>query len=68
METKLEQMISLLFDKENEIKELQDCIIQLQTKLQAIQLEYAKLYKLHSLRKTNIRKVRKIIGFKRKES
>ena len=46
METN-EKLLSLLFDKEAEIKELKDYIIQLQASLQAVQDEYAKLYQLH---------------------
>lgn len=64
METN-EKLLSLLFDKEAEIKELKDYIIQLQEKLQAIQSEYARLYQLHYKPK-NAKKVlqRKWIGYK----
>ena len=65
METVNEKLLSLLFDKEAEIKELKDYIIQLQTKLQAIQSEYARLYQLHYKPK-KAKKVlqRKRIGYK----
>ena len=64
METN-EKLLSLLFDKEAEIKELKDYIIQLQEKLQAIQSEYARLYQLHYKTK-KAKKVlqRKRIGYK----
>ena len=64
METN-EKLLSLLFDKEAEIKELKDYIIQLQEKLQAIQSEYARLYQLHYAPK-KAKKVmqRKRIGYK----
>lgn len=64
METN-EKLLSLLFDKEAEIKELKDYIIQLQEKLQAIQSEYARLYQLHYKPK-KAKKVlqRKRIGYK----
>jgi hypothetical protein len=54
-----------LFDKEAEIKELKDYIIQLQASLQAVQDEYAKLYQLHYAPK-KAKKVmqRKRIGYK----
>lgn len=67
MKTQLEKLLSLLFKKETEIKELQDYILQLQTQLQAVQDEYAKLYQLHYAPK-NARKVmqRKRIGYKQK--
>lgn len=54
-----------MFDKEAEIKELKDYIIQLQEKLQAIQSEYAKLYQLHYAPK-KAKKImqRKRIGYK----
>ena len=48
METTVERLISLLFDKEAEIKELNELLIQMNEKLQAVQNEYAKLYKLYS--------------------
>lgn len=65
MKTQLEKLLSLLFNKEAEIKELQDYILQLQTQLQAVQDEYAKLYQLHYAPK-KARKVmqRKRIGYK----
>ena len=64
METN-EKLLSLLFDKEAEIKELKDYIIQLQEKLQAIQSEYARLYQLHYAPK-KAKKImqRKKIGYK----
>lgn len=64
METN-EKLLSLLFDKEAEIKELKDYIIQLQEKLQAIQSEYARLYQLHYAPK-KAKKImqRKRIGYK----
>ena len=64
METN-EKLLSLLFDKEAEIKELKDYIIQLQASLQAVQDEYAKLYQLHYAPK-KAKKVmqRKRIGYK----
>jgi len=67
MKTQLEKLLSLLFKKEAEIKELQDYILQLQTQLQAVQDEYAKLYQLHYAPK-KARKVmqRKRIGYKQK--
>ena len=67
MKTQLEKMVSLLLAKETEIKELQDFILELQTTLQAVQTEYAKLYKLHFLPKKKAEKVlRKRIGYKQK--
>ena len=67
MKTQLEKLLSLLFNKEAEIKELQDFILQLQTQLQATQTEYAKLYKLHFLHKKKAEKVlRQRIGYKQK--
>ena len=66
MKNQREKMVSLLLAKETEIKELQDFILQLQTQLQATQTEYAKLYKLHYLTKSKVKRVRKIIGFNRK--
>ena len=65
METTDERLLLLLFDKEAEIKELQDYILQLQTQLQAVQDEYAKLYQLHYAPK-KVKKVlvRKKIGYK----
>lgn len=67
MKTQLEKLLSLLFNKEAEIKELQDFILQLQAQLQAVQNEYAKLYKLHYAPK-KVKKVlvRKKIGYKQK--
>jgi len=67
METTDERLLLLLFDKEAEIKELQDYILQLQTQLQAVQDEYAKLYQLHYAPK-KARKVmqRQRIGYKQK--
>ena len=67
MKTQLEKLLSLLFNKEAEIKELQDFILQLQAQLQAVQNEYAKLYKLYTAPK-KVKKVlvRKRIGYKQK--
>jgi len=67
MKTQLEKLLSLLFKKEAEIRELQDYILQLQTQLQAVQDEYAKLYQLHYAPK-KARKVmqRQRIGYKQK--
>ena len=67
MKTQLEKLLSLLFKKEAEIKELSDYIVQLQQKLQAVQDEYAKLYQLHYAPK-KAKKVmqRKRIGYKQK--
>ena len=65
METTDERLLLLLFDKEAEIKELQDYILQLQTQLQAVQDEYAKLYQLHyAPKKAKKVLVRKKIGYK----
>lgn len=66
METN-EKLLSLLFDKEAEIKELKDYIIQLQANLQAVQDEYAKLYQLHYAPKKakKVLKIRKI-GYKQR--
>ena len=66
MKTQLEKMVSLLFQKQEEIKELQDFILELQKTLQATQIGYAKLYKTHYLTKSKVRRIRKIIGFKQK--
>ena len=67
MKTQLEKLLNLLLNKEAEIKELQDFILQLQTQLQATQNEYAKLYKLHFLSKKKAVKVlRTRIGYKQK--
>lgn len=67
MKTQLEKLLSLLFKKEAEIKELSDYVVQLQQKLQAVQDEYAKLYQLHYAPK-KARKVmqRQRIGYKQK--
>jgi len=66
MKTQLEKLLSLLFNKEAEIKELQDFILRLQDSLRATQDEYAKLYKLHYLKKARKVLTRKRIGFKTK--
>ena len=66
MKNQLEKMVSLLFAKETEVKELQDFILQLQDTLLQTQQAYAKLYKLHYLTKSKVRRIRKIIGFKQK--
>jgi len=65
METVNEKLLTLLFDKEAQIKELSDYVVQLQAKLQAVQNEYARLYQLHYAPK-KARKVmqRKRIGYK----
>ena len=65
MKTQLEKLLNLLLNKEAEIRELKDYIIQLQEKLQAIQSEYARLYQLHYKPK-KAKKVlqRKRIGYK----
>lgn len=65
METIDEKLLLLLFDKEAQIKELSDYIVQLQQKLQAVQNEYAKLYKLYTApKKAKKVLVRKKIGYK----
>lgn len=64
MKTQLEKMVSLLFQKQQEIKELQDFILQTQDVLLQTQTAYAKLYKLHYLTKSKVKRIRKIIGFK----
>lgn len=66
MKTQLEKLVSLLLAKELEIKELQDFILQLQNQLQATQVLYAKLYKLHYSKKARKVLQRKQIGFKQK--
>ena len=65
METVNEKLLALLFDKEAQIKELTDYVVQLQAKLQAVQSEYARLYQLHYAPK-KAKKVlqRKRIGYK----
>lgn len=63
METN-ERLLSLLFDKEADINELKNYILQLQTQLQATQTAYAKLYKLHYLKKAKKVLQRKRIGYK----
>lgn len=68
METTVERLISLLFDKEAEIKELNELLIQMNEKLQAIQNEYAKLYKLYSnLKNKKVKVIERKIGYERKE-
>ena len=65
METTVERLISLLFDKEAEIKELNELLIQMNEKLQAIQNEYAKLYKLYSnLKNKKVKVIERKIGYK----
>ena len=67
METTVERLISLLFDKEAEIKELNELLIQMNEKLQAIQNEYAKLYKLYSnLKNKKVKVIERKIGYERK--
>ena len=65
MESEIDKLLSLLFDKEAQIKELSDYVVQLQAKLQAVQSEYARLYQLHYKPK-KAKKVlqRKRIGYK----
>ena len=65
MEAINKKLLQLLFDKEAEIKELKDYIIQLQTGLQQVQNLYNKLYALHyprNKRKTIKKRIK--IGFK----
>ncbi len=65
METTVERLISLLFDKEAEIKELNELLIQMNEKLKAIQNEYAKLYKLYSnLKNKKVKVIERKIGYK----
>ena len=65
METTVERLISLLFDKEAEIKELHELLIQMNEKLQAVQNEYAKLYKLYSnLKNKKVKVINEKIGYK----
>ena len=67
METTVERLISLLFDKEAEIKELNELLIQMNEKLQAVQNEYAKLYKLYSnLKNKKVKVIERKIGYERK--
>ena len=67
METTVERLISLLFDKEAEIKELNELLIQMNEKLQAIQNEYAKLYKLYSnLKNKKVKVIERKIGYERR--
>ena len=68
METTVERLISLLFDKEAEIEELNELLIQMNEKLQAVQNEYAKLYKLYSnLKNKKVKVIERKIGYERKE-
>ena len=65
METTVERLISLLFDKEAEIKELNELLIQMNEKLQAIQNEYARLHKLYSnLKNKKVKVIERKIGYK----
>jgi len=65
METTVERLISLLFDKEAEIKELNELLIQMNEKLQAVQNEYAKLYKLYlGLKNKKVKVIKEKIGYK----
>lgn len=67
METTVERLISLLFDKDAEIKELNELLNQMNEKLQAIQNEYAKLYKLYSsLKNKKVKVTGRKIGYERK--
>lgn len=67
METLNERLLSLLLDKEAEIKELNELLIQMNEKLQAIQNEYAKLYKLYSnLKNKKVKVNERKIGYERK--
>ena len=57
----------MLFDKEAEIKELNELLIQMNEKLRAIQNEYAKLYKLYSnLKNKKVKVIERKIGYERK--
>lgn len=68
METINEQIVSLLLQKEADIIELKNYILQLQTNLQITQQEYNKLYRLYYLRKNKVKKaIRKRIGFQTKK-
>lgn len=64
MESEIDKLLSLLFDKEAEIKELKQYILQLQDALQQTQSLYNKLYALHYLKKAKKIIQRKKIGFK----
>lgn len=64
METLNERLLSLLLDKEAEIKELNELLIQMNEKLQAVQNEYAKLYKLYLSQKNERVKITQKIGYK----
>lgn len=64
METLNERLLSLLLDKEAEIKELNELLIQMNEKLQAVQNEYAKLYKLYLSQKNKKVKITQKIGYK----
>lgn len=64
METLNERLLSLLLDKEAEIKELNELLIQMNEKLQAVQNEYAKLYKLYLKLKNKKVKITQKIGYK----
>lgn len=64
MESEIDKLLSLLFDKEAEIKELKQYILQLQDALQQTQNLYNKLYALHYLKKAKKIIQRKKIGFK----
>lgn len=64
METLNERLLSLLLDKEAEIKELNELLIQMNEKLQAVQNEYAKLYKLYISQKNERVKITQKIGYK----
>lgn len=65
METLNERLLSLLLDKEAEIKELNELLIQMNEKLQAVQNEYAKLYKLYlSQKNKKVKVTERKIGYK----
>jgi hypothetical protein len=64
METLNERLLSLLLDKEAEIKELNELLIQMNEKLRAVQNEYAKLYKLYLSQKNKKVKITQKIGYK----
>lgn len=64
METLNERLLSLLLDKEAEIRELNELLIQMNEKLQAVQNEYAKLYKLYLSQKNKKVKITQKIGYK----
>lgn len=64
METLNGRLLSLLLDEEAEIKELNELLIQMNEKLQAVQNEYANLYKLYLSQKNKKVKITHKIGYK----